>query len=622
MSNIISGLGSISGLGNFTTLLVSAFNLLITRIIGYTTSIGGGSSYYTTMVGSTGPGFIMIETGGATAYSSDGINWTEGKDATAYGLVSAAFGNGLFVALTDFGQIATSTDGLNWILGPDFSTDNSWRTIEFEDGLFFALGQYGKTAYSADGTNWTLGADLGGSGNGYKTVFENNLFVRVEAAGQTYYSQDAISWTQGANLAVEGDNYWKNIVFGNNLFVALNGRGETAYSTDGITWTSGGTVPGGQESYFGSLGYGNGVFVAIHTAGQTYYSSDLITWTQGTSLNSDEWLHKIFYNNSLFVTLSSPGQVAYSTNGITWNLGTKLNGFWPNTILENGLFISVSDYQGQIAYSTDGITWNLGTNLPNKYWTKIVPGIISTLVETQVSIGNQGSEGAEILAPVDVYTVPVNKTTSVDEVKIKNTSANTITYDLAILNERATLSDANAWKNDQAILAGQTVTLTGSELNLLEPSQRITVFPSAVDVVEVKVYGTETNTYFTASMQQLSSNSGITFSYSNYSGNNTYIRFTGSQEALQSLFAGIDLSALNSTQTVNKKLKLSGFGPVGGDQSSTVVIESYDLGYGPTGFGGTYTVALAPYWNGANPTPDYFEATGANNFPNGFIASY
>ena len=129
------------------------------------------------------------------------------------------------------------------------------------------------------------------------------------------------------------------------------------------------------------------------------------------------------------------------------------------------------------------------TNVPgggSSYYTTIVDG-----VEVQISIGNQGEEGAEILAPVDVYTVPSTKTADIDQVTVKNNSANTITYDLAVLNSGVELTDLNALINDQAVSAGATATVS-SISQTLTPGQRIVVFPSAVDVVEVKVFGTET----------------------------------------------------------------------------------------------------------------------------------
>lgn len=114
---------------------------------------------------------------------------------------------------------------------------------------------------------------------------------------------------------------------------------------------------------------------------------------------------------------------------------------------------------------------------------------MTTYVQVQASIGNQADETVEVLAPVDVYTVPINIATTIDQITLKNNSANQITYDLGVLAAGVNLTDGNALINDQAIAAGETVTvsnITGKKL----PGTRVSVLPSAVDVVEVKVYGT------------------------------------------------------------------------------------------------------------------------------------
>jgi hypothetical protein len=109
------------------------------------------------------------------------------------------------------------------------------------------------------------------------------------------------------------------------------------------------------------------------------------------------------------------------------------------------------------------------------------------------NIGDQGSGGlVETLAPVTVYTVPAGKSAVIDSVTVKNSSNNTITYDLAVLSSGENLTDSNSLINDEPVIAGATETV----LTISSPQtqgKRIVVLPSAVDVVEVKVYGTESD---------------------------------------------------------------------------------------------------------------------------------
>lgn len=159
----------------------------------------------------------------------------------------------------------------------------------------------------------------------------------------------------------------------------------------------------------------------------------------------------------------------------------------------------------------------------------------STLQEVQISIGDQGSGGAEILAPVDVYTVPVTKVTTIDQVTLKNNSADTITYDLGILDSGVDLTDLNANRIDQPILAGQTVTATTPAFENLSAGKRIVVLPSAVDVVEVKVYGTETDA--TPVYQFTIADAGISWAGIDWRTQQRYFYMPVPEDASSSLYA-------------------------------------------------------------------------------------
>jgi len=366
----ISGQGVLSGLATLVAGIVQSFNLLVTKIIGYTNIPGtGGSSYYTTMVGSIGPGFVaIVNESNKAAYSTDGITWT----------------------------------------ASNLPSTSSWISVTHADGKFVAV------AYNSN---------------------------------KAAYSTDGITWIESTMPSSED---WQSVTHGDDKFVAIaRFNDKAAYSTDGINWTES-TLPSGN---WPSVTHGNGKFVAVA-------------------------------NNS--------NKAAYSTDGITWIESTLPSSeYWESVTHGDDKFVAIARFNDKAAYSTDGITW-IESTLPSiASWYSVTQGQISTLVEVQVSIGNQGEEAAEILAPVDVYTVPAGKTTNIDEVTIKNNSANTITYDLGILNPGVELTDLNANRIDQPILPGQTVTVTTPAFENLSAGQRIVVFPSAVDVVEVKVYGTE-----------------------------------------------------------------------------------------------------------------------------------
>jgi hypothetical protein len=489
----ISGKGVLSGLATLVAGVVQSFNLLVTKIIGYTNIPGtGGSSYYTTTVGSTGPGFVLINGDGQTAHSANGANWSLGTKLSGqyFTQYSGVYGNGKFVAINGNGQTAYSTDGINWLLGTSIDQAEWNEAPAFGNGIFVASAFTAETtAYSVDGINW-IKTFTSGVSFSHTPVFGNGIFVGINRdTGQTYYTTDAITWSSGDVLEL---NYSAgiNLSFANGKFVLISGNGQIAYSTNGQTWSLGTDL---DAPFYEPPAFGNDKFTLINEYGQTAYSTDGINWSLGTDLDIGYVSGKIVFGNNKFVLMTSVGITAYSTDGINWSLGTDLpGGFWQPDLLVfgNNLFIGISS-NGSNAYSTDGINWSLGNNLPGFQWQRpAIFGTISTLVEVQISIGNQGEEGAEVPAPVDVYTVPPIKTTSIDQVTVKNNSANTITYDLGVLDAGVSLTDQNALINDQAVSSGATATIT-SISTPLTAGQRIVVFPSTVDVVEIKVYGTE-----------------------------------------------------------------------------------------------------------------------------------
>lgn len=94
---------------------------------------------------------------GATAYSSNGKNWTVKSGKTYQNIEhSIAYGNSRFVAVGKRGRYAGtsgySTDGINWIM--DSGTGSvEHRCISFGDGIFMTTGK-NETLTSEDGISW------------------------------------------------------------------------------------------------------------------------------------------------------------------------------------------------------------------------------------------------------------------------------------------------------------------------------------------------------------------------------------------------------------------------------------------------------------------------------------
>lgn len=475
----ISGKGILSGLASFVVDIISNFPLLASKVLGYTSS-GGGSSYYTTTVttttGSSSNKFVGLFTNNmfqkVLAISDDGYTWeTLTADLPNNPWSNIVYGGEKFLTYdSTLNKMAVSSNGVNWtIYDSPIGLYNNPKLEYVKDR--FILTDFMSSKESFDGTNWTTPTL---SNPFYAYDSSSDLLVGGNSQGAHYYNNATSSWVQSTspvfdNLVNDGHSKWINdIIWGGGVFVAITGTGHILRSTDGVNW---GTSSVHQifDQVGGKFLYGRGKFVLITNNGSAYWSTDGTYWANSNRVSPSTLLspsYSIFTGGTYgtFYAVPDGSQNSnlyyYSDDGTSWHEGT---------------------FDGYNANATGGATG-------------LTYGTISTLTtiteEIQVSIGDQGSGGAEILAPTDIYTVPENTVTTIDQVRIKNTSPNSITYDLGVLDSGVALSDINALINDQSVAGGSTAVVS----NISTPmtyGQRIVVLPSAVDVVEVKVYGDE-----------------------------------------------------------------------------------------------------------------------------------
>lgn len=544
----ISGSGILSGIGSLVMGAVNSLNLLVTRIIGYTTSSGGGSSYYTTMVGSTGPGYVLAKNDGIY-YSTDLENLSTTKTLDTWGIDEILEVNGRFFTK---GQQSpqTSSDGVNWNSIAAFQNVADRREIDrfslqgafYVNNEYYLVGNtysgegtqespyeyYGMIFRSTDGIIWdflSYGTDhlffypqhldhrvlaIVGSGSGSKTIkFTTDLYSWNNLELSIYDDQNSeyISYTgpipnrltrTGVKVIAHSTSSelqsgeWVGEMNEWTLVDRMEFRnpGTDYVGLSSISYHANGQFYFGIDaSSPGTIFTANGASGLIGNWVETDLPSplDVVTFQETKFLNG---LPIIYGNFGILVITRDP-----NTGLVTTDLSNIFDDFTGNppyvgeVIYDNGKWIAVA-YSGIVAGTS---IFNLQYKNNTQGFFNITAGTVSTLVEAQVSIGDQGTEGAEILAPVDVYTVPPGKTTFIDQVTLKNNSSNTITYDLDVLDPGVELTDENLIRNDQEILAGATATVTTPAFENLTAGQRVVVLPSAVDVVEVKVYGTETS---------------------------------------------------------------------------------------------------------------------------------
>lgn len=296
-----------------------------------------------------------------------------GTSAAANGWQSVAYGNGLFVAVSNTGvgnRVMTSPNGKDWTIRTS-PADNNWTTVTFGNGLFVAVSASGtgnRVMTSPDGITWTLrtsAADLIWGG----LTYANGLFVATASSGsgqRVMTSPDGIIWTLRTTPA---DNNWLAVTFSNNLFVAVatTGAGNRVMtSPDGLNWT---IRVSAEDNNWQGVTYGNGLFVAVANSGtnRVMTSPDGISWT-ARACPAETWFDVVF-GNGKFIAVGL-NKVMSSFDGIKWELGVSAaNETWVAITHGSDRFVAVS-VNGGASYMEDAYdsqTW--GFNFLRNQWT-------------------------------------------------------------------------------------------------------------------------------------------------------------------------------------------------------------------------------------------------------------
>lgn len=505
---------------------------LASKILGYVYTPSPGSGYYTTTVGALKNGLILT----AGIFNPKQYLTQDGNSDyitnLTDGYVRIASNGNIFVVSYIYADgsplIKYSTDGINWNAATLPPSITSVSSVHYVNNKFIASalasGVY-NILNSSDGITWT------GVATNYP--YESFIWTGDKYIGYSYgnyvaYSTDLSTWTEGQPIT---GNILKMLVSGSYVYAVSryidNGTwyNKLYYSSDGVTWNN--TSINNRYNYasYGKLDSASNIMRTIFVNRPSAGVLDVLeikSPTEFTEYTLDLEASDIIHDGNKFIipSFGSSGQNSagiYTTNGVTATFDANLNDYRMNISLSGSLSSTqvIYDNFNNLYYAVPGTTATLfdlpdrmyvGTSIDNLINTEILfkfpqtvgssygIGKISTLREVQLSIGNQGSggESAETLGQVDVYTVPSGKSANIRMITIENLSPNQITYDLGIVDTGTTLTGSNTLKWDEPIPANSTATIL-NVANPVDAGKTVYVFPSAVDQVQVKVYGTETS---------------------------------------------------------------------------------------------------------------------------------
>jgi hypothetical protein len=248
--------------------------------------------------------FVAVGDDGIIETSPDGITWTIRASGIADRLVSAAYGNGIFVV----GSIAaftffTSPDGIAWTKRT--TSQSVFNSIIYINNRFVAVGADSYVGTSYDGIDWTFSKITTSNLTFTSITYGNGIYVAGGGNGNLYISSDTINWTAQTSGVT---TYINGLAYGNNVFVGISSSNVILVSQNGSTWTKQTLTTG---IYFEALIFTNGVFIAIGNSGIIYESFDGITWKSASS-GTKKSLTGAAFGNETLVIVADDGEIITS----------------------------------------------------------------------------------------------------------------------------------------------------------------------------------------------------------------------------------------------------------------------------------------------------------------------
>jgi len=300
---------------------------------------------------------------------------------------AVTYGDGLFVAVGDWGAIVTSGDAYHWT-NQSYGTFPNLLGVGYSAGTYAAVGVGGVILTSSNCINWTQRSSpttntlRGIAGN--PVYHANNQFLAVGDRGTIVFANDVATWADGSSPDLTTSNL-RGITFvdGDVTMVGDNGTFLTF-------WQHPAPPPPSTTNSINAFVAGNGVYaiggdlgtytppgtttnVIFYSTNSAYWNRQLFTGsfgaTDGLWYPSDLFaIRGMAFGNSRFVAVGDtgktlernyPGVLLVSDTGTNW---TELGALTSENYLYgvtygNGRFVAVGA-AGSILVSSNGLDWS------------------------------------------------------------------------------------------------------------------------------------------------------------------------------------------------------------------------------------------------------------------------
>jgi hypothetical protein len=402
--------------------------------------------------------FVILDaTNAVCATTTNGTTFTYGTLPSARAWTVPAYGNGIWLAVSNGTFAMTSTDGLTWTARtnslslPVVGSFNQLQPVAFGAGLFVVISQDASGSFSttADGITWVSRSQTAPTTKLVNIIFANSLFViranQVGSSGTVRTSSDGIAFTN-RSVTMTTREVDTPVYYHTGKYVIQDGVTDTfIQSSDAIAWAvvtptspaltdiaplvvvsgtqslalsavSGKLYRSDASGYWGAINVGTTGARLSTASGRFMYNTNTNNCSAAITTDGVNWwnLHNqgilnnnsISYNAGLYIIAGGTTTFHTSTDLSTWTSRTGLLAASNVLVVANSITFSLNGSVGtSYAYSTDNINFTSAVFPTSSSWTDVVFGNSTYLAITLTTSAASSATG--VVGSWTARTLPV-----------------------------------------------------------------------------------------------------------------------------------------------------------------------------------------------------------------------